>query len=79
MSMASAKKDKISGEGKRLSRHIWKKSVRSPEWFDAQEEIDLEEALKKVRDASDSSRQARKTQAAENEFKEIKKEIDGEE
>jgi len=47
------------------------------EWFDNQEEIDVEEGLKKVKEAADlikASKERLKT--IENEFKEIKKEID---
>jgi exonuclease VII small subunit len=47
------------------------------EWFDNQEEIDVEEGLKKVKEAAElikASKERLKT--VENEFKEIKKEID---
>jgi len=50
------------------------------EWFDNQEEIDVEEGLKKVKEAAElikASKERLKT--IENEFKEIKKEIDIEE
>ena len=78
--MASAKKDKISGEGEETLKAYMEKIGQITEWFDAQEEIDLEEALKKVRDASELIKASKeKLKAAENEFKEIKKEIDGEE
>ena len=47
------------------------------EWFDNQEEIDVEEGLKKVKEAAElikASKERFKT--VENEFEEIKKEID---
>ena len=47
------------------------------EWFDNQEEIDVEEGLKKVKEAAElikASKERLKT--VENEFEEIKKEID---
>ncbi|MCX6759401.1 MAG: exodeoxyribonuclease VII small subunit [Candidatus Nealsonbacteria bacterium] len=50
------------------------------EWFDNQEEIDVEEGLKKVKEAAElikASKERLKT--VENEFEEIKKEIDIEE
>lgn len=48
------------------------------EWFDAQDELDVEEALKKVKEASQLIRSGKELLAeAENEFTIIKKEIGG--
>jgi len=47
------------------------------EWFDNQEEIDIEEGLKKVKEAIALIRAGKeRLKAVENEFEEIKKEID---
>ena len=46
-------------------------------WFDSQEEIDVEEGLKKVKEAVALIRASKeRLKGIENEFKEIKKEID---
>ena len=46
------------------------------EWFDNQEEIDIEEGLKKVKEAVALIRAGKeRLKAVENEFEEIKKEI----
>ena len=46
-------------------------------WFDAQEEIDVEEGLKKVKEAVKIIKVGReRLKEIENEFEEIKKEID---
>ena len=48
-------------------------------WFDNQEEVDIEEGLKKVKQAAELIKTSRKRlQSIENEFEEIKKDIDGE-
>lgn len=48
-------------------------------WFDAQDEIDVEEGLKLVKEASWLIRASRdRLKAVENEFEEIKKEIEPE-
>lgn len=45
-------------------------------WFDAQEEIDIEEAMEKVKQAAGLIKSSRDRLAeVENEFKEIRKEI----
>jgi exonuclease VII small subunit len=50
------------------------------EWFDNQEEIDVEEGLKKVKEAVELIKVSKKRlKAIENEFEEIKKGIDGDE
>lgn len=49
------------------------------EWFEKQEEVDVEEGLKKVKEAAGIIKAARKQfKEAENEFEEIKKEIEEE-
>ena len=46
-------------------------------WFDNQKEIDVEEGLKKVKEAAELIKSSRKRlKTIENEFEEIKKEID---
>jgi len=48
-------------------------------WFDNQEEVDIEEGLKKVKQAAGLIKTSRKRlQSIENEFEEIKKDIDSE-
>jgi len=45
-------------------------------WFDNQEEVDIEEGLKKVKEAVDLIKASKeRLKAVENEFEEIKKEI----
>jgi len=64
---------------KNLSDNL-KKLSEITEWFEGQEDIDVEEGLKKVKEAVvliKASKERAKT--VENEFKEIKKEIDIEE
>lgn len=47
------------------------------EWFEAQENLDIEEGLKKAKEAAELIKQAKKMLGeAENEFKEIKKELE---
>lgn len=49
-------------------------------WFDNQKEVDVEEGLKKVKEAAALIKASKeRLKAAENEFEEIKKEIDFEE
>ena len=70
-------KEKI--DTKNLNDNL-KRLAEITEWFDNQEEIDIEEGLKKVKEAVGlikASKERLKT--IENEFKEIKKEIDIEE
>ncbi|MCH8741864.1 exodeoxyribonuclease VII small subunit [Patescibacteria group bacterium] len=64
---------------KNLSNNL-KQLSKITEWFENQEDIDIEEGLKKVKEAAvliKASKERLKT--IENEFKEIKKEIDIEE
>ena len=57
-----------------------KRLAEITEWFDNQEEIDVEEGLKKVKEAAELIRASKeRLKTIENEFKEIKKEIDIEE
>jgi hypothetical protein len=47
------------------------------DWFDAQEDLDVEEALKKVKEAAALIKSAKgKFAEIENEFKEVKKKIE---
>jgi len=49
------------------------------EWFNAQEELDVEEALEKVKQASALIKVSKtRLKEVENEFKDIKREIEGE-
>lgn len=49
-------------------------------WFDSREEIDVEEGLEKVKEAVSLIKASKeRLKAVENEFEEIKKEIDSEE
>lgn len=57
-----------------------KRLAEITEWFDNQEEIDVEEGLKKVKEAVGLIKASKgRLRAIENEFEEIKKEIDIEE
>jgi len=54
-----------------------KKLSEINEWFESQEEVDIEEGLKKVKKAVELIKVSKKRlKAVENEFEEIKKEID---
>ena len=56
-----------------------KRLAEITEWFDNQEEIDIEEGLNKVKEAADLISTSReRLKAVENEFEEIKKEMDAE-
>lgn len=66
---------------KAKEQHNFKKHLKEIseilEWFDAQEELDVEEALTKVRSAADLIKASKeRLTEIENEFKIIKKEID---
>jgi exonuclease VII small subunit len=70
-------KEKI--DPKNLNSNLKKLSEIS-EWFDNQEEIDIEEGLKKVKEAAELIKVSQeRLKGIENEFEEIKKEIDIEE
>lgn len=54
-----------------------KRLIEITEWFDGQEEVDVEEGLKKVKEAVGIIKISRgRLKEIENEFEEIKKEID---
>jgi hypothetical protein len=56
-----------------------KKLATITEWFEKQEEVDVEEGLNKVKEAAEIIKAAKKQfKEIENEFEEIKKEIEGE-
>lgn len=68
--MATKEKD-----SKSFQQHL-KEIAHILEWFDSQEELDVEEALAKVREAAKLIKISRERLAeVENEFKIIKKEI----
>jgi exonuclease VII small subunit len=72
-----AKKEETTGQN--LTTNIKKLSEIS-EWFEGQEEIDVEEGLKRVKEAAAIIKASReRLKAVENEFEEIKKEVDIEE
>lgn len=53
-----------------------KKLSEINEWFESQEEVDIEEGLKKVKKAVELIKVSKKRlKAVENEFEEIKKEV----
>jgi exonuclease VII small subunit len=65
-------------ENKNLNNSLKRLSEIS-EWFDKQEEIDVEEGLKKVKEAAILIKTSReRLKEVENEFEEIKKEIEPE-
>ncbi len=56
-----------------------KRLTEISDWFDNQEEIDVEEGLKKVKEAAGIIKASKKRlKDVENEFEEIKKEMDEE-
>jgi len=56
-----------------------KRLAKITEWFDSQEEINVEEGLKKVKEAVEIIKTSKiRLKEIENEFEEIKKEIDTE-
>lgn len=62
---------------KSFKQHL-KELAKILEWFDAQEELDIEEALLKVKGAAVLIKASKKRLAeVENEFKVIQKEIEG--
>lgn len=67
---------KENTEGKNLKEHL-KDIAKILEWFEAQEELDVEEALKKVEEAKDLIKASKtKLVEVENKFEEIKREIE---
>jgi len=70
---------KEKSDTKNLNSNL-KRLSEITEWFDNQEEIDVEEGLKKVKEAVELIKASKgRLKTIENEFKEIKKEIDIEE
>jgi exonuclease VII small subunit len=66
-------------DAKNLNSNL-KRLSEITEWFDNQEEIDVEEGLNKVKEAVGLIKASKeRLKAVENEFEEIKKEIDSEE
>lgn len=64
-------------DAKNLSANLKKLSEIS-EWFNSQSEVDVEEGLKKVKEAVDLIKSSKeRLKQIENEFEEIKKEMDG--
>ena len=64
---------------KNLSDNL-KKLSEITEWFESQKEVDIEEGLKKVKEAAGLIKASKeRLKAVENEFEEIKKEVDIEE
>ncbi len=67
---------KEESSAKNLNNNL-KRLSEITEWFDNQEEIDVEEGLKKVKEAVGLIKASKeRLKAIENEFEEIKKEID---
>lgn len=65
--------EKISA--KNLSDNL-KRLSEITKWFDNQEEVDIEEGLKKTKEAAELIRMSReRLKAIENEFEEIKKDV----
>ena len=61
---------------KNLSDNL-KKLSEITKWFESQEEVDIEEGLKKVKEAVGLIKASKeRLKAVENEFEEIKKEVD---
>ncbi|MFA4998657.1 MAG: hypothetical protein WC514_01425 [Candidatus Paceibacterota bacterium] len=70
---------KDKSDSKNLNSNL-KKLSEITEWFDNQEEIDVEEGLKKVKEAVFLIKESKgRLKEIENEFEEIKKEIEPEE
>ncbi len=62
-------------ESKNFKHHL-EEIAHILEWFDAQEELDVEQALEKIKQASSLIKASKKRLSEiENEFKEIKKEV----
>jgi exonuclease VII small subunit len=63
---------------KGLNKNI-KRLSEIAEWFDAREEVDVEEGLEKVKEAAELIKLSKeRLREIENEFEEIKREIDEE-
>jgi len=69
----------MAEDTKNLNKNL-KQLAEITEWFDNQEEIDVEEGLKKVKEAVGLIKSSKsRLKEIENEFEEIKKEIEPEE
>lgn len=65
-----------STDDKQNLKENLKKLAQISDWFENQEEIDVEEGIKKVREAAELIKASKaRLKTVENEFKEIKKEI----
>jgi len=74
--MPQTKKAEMSNDN--LSENL-KELAEISNWFDAQEEIDIENGLEKVKRASELIKASKnRLTAIENQFHEIKRDIDGE-
>jgi molecular chaperone GrpE (heat shock protein) len=61
---------------KNLSENL-KKLAKISEWFEKQEEVDVEEGLEKIKEAAKIIKETKKSfEEVENEFEEIKKDIE---
>lgn len=70
---------KEKSDTKNLNSNL-KRLSEITEWFDNQEEIDVEEGLNKVKEAVGLIKASKeRLKAVENEFEEIKKEMEAEE
>lgn len=68
--------DKEKPDGKNLNSNL-KRLAEITKWFDDQEEVDVEEGLKKVKEAVVLIKASKeRLKGIENEFEEIKKEMD---
>jgi len=65
-------------DSQNLNKNL-KRLAEITEWFDSQEEVDVEEGLKKVKEAVGIIKTSKtRLKEIENEFEEIKKEIEPE-
>ena len=70
----------MAKENTKNLNHNLKKLAEITDWFESQEELDVEEGLKKVKEASSFIKASKeRLKNIENEFKEIKKEVVAEE
>lgn len=66
-------------DSKNLNENL-KQLAEITDWFDSREEIDVEEGLEKVKEAVSLIKASKaRLKAVENEFEEIKKEVDSDE
>ena len=77
--MAAKKSISTSGGSQNNFKDQLKEISAILEWFDAQEELDIEAALEKIKTAGDLIKSSKKRLVEiENEFKEIKKGVEEE-